>query len=73
MLTQKINTKLALYCMQVPTNGPRGYPDNYTLANATTTTPVCEQCGDKNKPVEYSDTCSEYLCEVGVFESPQKT
>ncbi len=60
--------------MQVPTNGPRGFPDNYTLANqkhAPTTTPVCEQCGDKNKPVEYSDTCSEYQCEE-CLRAPKK-
>ena len=55
------------FLLQVPTNGPSGFPDDYTLANqkhpATTTTPVCEQCDDSNKPVAYCHTCSDYLCE----------
>ncbi len=54
------------FIIQVPTNGPLGFPDDYTLANqkqAATTTPVCEQCDDSNKPVAYCHTCSDYLCE----------
>ncbi len=52
--------------VQIPTNGPRSFPDDYTLANqkhATTITPVCEQCDDSNKPVAYCHTCSDYLCD----------
>ena len=52
------------YLLQVPINGPRGFPDDYTLANHKndpTTTPVCEQYNDdSNKPVAY--WCSE-LCQ----------
>ncbi|XP_064400785.1 E3 ubiquitin-protein ligase TRIM33-like isoform X2 [Halichondria panicea] len=51
---------------QVPTNGPCGFLDDYTLVNqkqAATTTPVCEQCDDSNKPVAYCHTCSDYLCD----------
>ncbi len=59
------NTKIT-FPLQVPINGPRGFPNDYTLANqkqAATTTPVCEQCDDSNKPVAYCHTCSDYLCD----------
>ncbi len=49
--------------LQVPSNGPPGFPDDYTLVDHTPSPSVCQQCDDNNKPVAFCETCSDYLCE----------
>ena len=51
--------------IQVPTNGAKGFLDDYTLSDLPhkKTEETCKQCDENNKAVSYCKTCSDYFCD----------
>ena len=56
-----------IFYTQIPSGGPKGFINDYTLGIGKTKQKkcnlTCDHCEDKNKAASYCTTCSEYFCE----------